>query len=145
MEVTTSAPITCLRKHMTDASSHQDCATLHKVFLQTDPSHWGIVPLQYVSYPWLASVRERHRWHTFRKWACNDTAPGISTDGQGSAPRGWLTQQALAVLHGIKEAKQLRDYARLRYLQQDLRDLAHQLSIPMYSLGAIVVPNLTPL
>ena len=143
--VTTSALVTCSRKHMTDATSHQDCASLHKLMLQIDPAHWGILPLQYVSDSWLAYVRERHWWHTFKKWVCNDVAPGISTDGQGSAPRGWLKQRVLSVLHSIKEAKQLRDYARLKYLQQDLHDLAQQLSIPMYSLGAIVVPNLTPL
>ena len=79
--VTTSALVTRLRKLMTDASSHRDCASLHKLILQTDPAHWGIIPLLYVSDQWLASVRERHWLHTFRKWACNGVAHGIGTDG----------------------------------------------------------------
>ena len=94
------------------------------MMLQIDHAHWGILPLQYVSDSWLASVREHHWWFMFKKWACNDVAPGISTDGEGSQPRGWLNQRVLAVLQGIKEAKRLRDYPRIRYVQQDLRDLS---------------------
>ena len=46
--VTTAALVSRLHKHMTDAHSHQDCSTLPRLTLQTDPSHWGILPLQYV-------------------------------------------------------------------------------------------------
>ena len=113
--VTTSPLAALLKKHITDATSHHD-ATLHKMMLQTDIAHWGILPLQYVADPWLASGREHHWLFVFRKYACNDVAPGISTDGQESQPRGWLKQRVLAVLQGLREAKQLSDYPRMWYL-----------------------------
>ena len=39
MGVTTKALAVRLRKHHTDATSYQDCSTLHRMMLQTDPSH----------------------------------------------------------------------------------------------------------
>ena len=54
-------------KHITDATNHKDCATLHKIMLQTDIAHWSILPLQYVMGLWLTSVRERHWWFVFLK------------------------------------------------------------------------------
>ena len=79
--VTSKALTVRLRKHQTDASSFQDCSTLHRLMLQTDSAHWGIIPLQFMNDEWYASVRERHWWFVFKKWACNDVAPGISTEG----------------------------------------------------------------
>ena len=78
---------------------------LHKMMLQTKIAHWGILPLENVTDPWLASVREQHWWFVFSKYACNDVVSSISTDGQGSQPRGWLNQRVLAVLQGLREAK----------------------------------------
>ena len=132
---TTSALAARLRRHITNATSHQACATLHTMMLQIEVTHWGM----------LASVRERHWWFVFRKYACNNVAPSIGIDGQGSQPRGWLNQRVLAVLQDLREAKQLRDYPRIRYLQQHLRNLSTELSVPLYVLGTIVVPNLLPL
>ena len=93
--------------------------------LQIDPSHWGILPLQYVADSWLASAIECHWWHIFKKWACNDVAPGISTDGAGSQPRGRLNQCVRTVLSSMKEA-----IPCLKFVLHDLRQLATQLSIP---------------
>ena len=107
--VTTSALVQRVRKHMTDATSFQDCSTLHRLILQADMGGRGILPLQYVSDQWLASVREIHCWFIFKKWACNDVPPGISADGEPAKSRGWLNQRVLAILHGMKEAKSIRD------------------------------------
>ena len=71
-------------------------------------------------------------------------APGISTDGEGSRPRGWLNQRVLSVLHSIKEAQRIQDWARLRFLRTDLQQLASQMSVLLYAVGSIVVPNLLP-
>ena len=142
--VTTKALAVRLRKHHTDATSYQDCSTLHCMMLQTDRSHWGILPLQCVQDSWYASIRERHWWFTFKKYACNDVAPGISTDGEGLGPRGWLNQRVLAVLHSIKQDRQIQDWARLRFLRTHLQQLASQMSVPLYAMGSIVVPNLLP-
>ena len=129
---------------MTDATSHQDCATLHRLMLQVDMGGWGILPLQYVLDPWYASVRERHWWFVFKKWACNDVPPGICSPDSPQRSRGWLNQRVLAILQGIRDAKRIRDFAKLKWLQHDLRDLASKLSVPLYVVGTVVVPNLTP-
>ena len=142
--VTTAALVSRLRKHMTDATSHQDCATLHRLMLQVDMGGWGILPLQYVLDPLYASVRERHWWFVFTKWACNDVPPGICSPDSSQRSRGWLNQRVLAILQGIRDAKRIRDFARLKWLQHDLRDLASKLSVPLYVVGTVVVPNLTP-
>ena len=89
---------------MTDSLADVDCATLHKHMAKTDLSGWGILPLQWVEDDWHASVRERHWWWIFRRWACNDVPPGISTQGEGSKSRGWLNQRVLAALQGIRDA-----------------------------------------
>ena len=91
---------------------------------QTDPAHWGIIPLQYVQDEWYASTRERHWWFTFKKYACNDVPPGISTEGEGSGPRGWLNQRVLSVLQSMKEARRISDWPRLKWLHSDLQTLA---------------------
>ena len=70
--------------------------------------------------------------------------PGISTSGEGSKSRGWLNQRVLVALQGIKDARQIDDYPRVRFLQTELRDLASRLYIPVYLLGTITVPNLNP-
>ena len=44
--VTTKALVVRLPKHHTDAASYQDCSTLHRMILQTDLFHWGILPFQ---------------------------------------------------------------------------------------------------
>ena len=134
----------CVWKHHTDATSFQDCTTLHRLMLQTDLSHLGILPLQYIADPCYASIRERHWWFIFISLFCNDVAPGISTDGEGSGPRGWLNQLVLSVLNSIKEAHRIQGWARLRFLCSDLQQLASQMSIPLYAVGSIVVPNLLP-
>jgi hypothetical protein len=89
---------------MTDSLADVDCATLHKHMAKTDLSGWGILPLQWVEDDWHASVRERHWWRIFRRWACNDVPPGISTQGEGSKSRGGLNQRVLAALQGIRDA-----------------------------------------
>ena len=38
----------------------------------------------------------------------------------------------------------MKDYPRIRYLQQDLWELSTQLSVPLYVLGSVAVPNLKP-
>ena len=49
--VTAKALAIRLRKHHNDATSYQDYSTLHRMMLQTNLSHWGILPLQYVTDP----------------------------------------------------------------------------------------------
>ena len=143
--LTTGALISRLRKHMTDSLADVDCATLHKHMTKTDLSGWGILPLQWVEDDWHASVRERHWWWIFRRWACNDVPPGISTQGEGSKSRGWLNQRVLAALQGIRDARRISDWPRVKFLQSELQDLANRLSIPLYVLGHVTVPNLTPI
>ena len=142
--LTTGALISRLRKHMTDSLADVDCATLHKHMAKTDLSSWGILPPQWVE-DWHASVRERHWWWIFRRWACNDVPPGISTQGAGSKSRGWLNQRVLAALQGIRDARRTSDWPRVKFLLSELQDLANRLSIPLYVLGHVTVPNLTPI
>ena len=63
--ITTAAPIRRLRKHITDAMSTSDCATLHIKLSTTELAHWGIIPLQYITEDFFASVQERW-WYVFR-------------------------------------------------------------------------------
>ena len=42
------------------------------------------------------------------------------------------------------EARQIKNFPRLKFLQQDLHSLASQMSVPLYSVGSIIVPNLQP-
>ena len=129
---------------MTDAAADADCASLHRHMMQHPLGGWEIFPLQWVHDQWLASVRERHcRW-TFRRWVCNDVAPGICTEGEGSQRKGWLNQRVLTALQGIKDAKRVDDYPHIKFLESELRDLASRLSIPLYLLGHVTVPNLSP-
>ena len=79
-----------------------------------------------------------------RRWACNDVAPGISTEGEGSQPRGWLNQRVLMALQGIKDARRVDDYPRIKFLESKLRDLVSRF-IPLYLLGHITGPNLSSL
>ena len=141
--VTTAALAQRLRKHMTDAAADADCASLHRHMMCRPLGRWGILPLQWVHDSWLASIRERHCWWTFRRWACNDVAPRISTEREGSQPRGWLNQRVLTALQGIKDARRVDDYPRIKFLESELRDLASRLSIPLYLLGHITVPILS--
>jgi hypothetical protein len=140
--ITTMALVGRLRKHMTDTLSNQDCSSLHSKMCVTDLSHWGILPLQLVDDDWLASIRERHWWFTYRKYAINDIAPGICADGTGRNT-GWLNQKVLALLQGIRDARAIDDFGRVKFLQGQLRELAGELSIPLHTLGQIVVPNCT--
>ena len=78
-----AAPASRLRKHMTDSLAGVDCATLHKHMAKSKLSGWGILPLQWVEDDWLPSVQEHHWWWIFRRFACNDVPPGISTQGEG--------------------------------------------------------------
>ena len=139
--VTSKALIVRLRKHQTDASSFQDCSTLHRLMLQTDSAHWGIIPLQFMSDEWYASVRERHWWFVFKKWPCNDVAPGISTEGQGSGPRGWLNQRVLQVLHSMKEARQIKDFPWATTWAGELLSLSAWLQIAL--LSGYALPQVT--
>ena len=129
---------------MTDSAADVDCATLHKHMAKHPASGWGILPLQWIEDDWHASVRERHWWWVFRRWACNDVPPGISTNGEGSKTRGWMNQRVLAALQGIRDARGIGDWPRVKFLQAELHDLASRLSIPLYVLGHVTVPNLTP-
>ena len=60
---------------MIDSLADVDCASLHKHMQNSKLSGWGILPLQWVQDEWLASVRERHWWWIFHRWAYNDVAP----------------------------------------------------------------------
>ena len=141
--ITTVAFITRLRKHMTDATSCDDCATLHPKLSTTDMSHWGLVPLQLVTEDFQASVRERHWWYVFRRYALNDVPPGINGSEDSKEARGFLNKRVLAVLHGIHEARGLDGYPRLRLLKDFLRMLTTKLSVPLQTVSAVCVPNLT--
>ena len=134
-----------LRKHMIESVAGVDCATMHKHMPKSKLLGWGILPLQWVEDDWLASVRERHWWWIFPCYACNDVPPGISTQGEGSNSRGWMNQRVLAALQGIRYPRSIRDWPRVRFLQFELRGLASKLSIPLYILGDIRVPNMPPL
>ena len=79
---------------------------------------------------------------TYRKYAINDIAPGICADGTGRNT-GWLNQKVLALLQGIRDARAIDDFGRVKFLQGQLRELAGELSIPLHTLGQIVVPNCT--
>ena len=89
-------------------------------------------------------MQERRWWWIFCRWACNDVPLGISTQGEGSGSWGWMNQRALAVFQGICDARSIGDWPRVKFLQSELRDLASKLSIPLYMLGHISVPNLSP-
>ena len=52
--ITTVAFIRRLRKHMTDALSTNDCASLHMKMATTELAHWGIIPLQFIQDDFLA-------------------------------------------------------------------------------------------
>ena len=111
--ITTATPIRRLRKRMTNVMSTTDRATLHMKMSTTDPSHWGIVPLQYVTDDFLASVRERHWWYVFRKYVVNDVPPGINRSGDSKKDRGFLNKRVLSVNQGIREARALDDHPRV--------------------------------
>ena len=113
---------------MTDALSTNDCASLHMKMAATELAHWGIIPLQFIQDDFLASVRERHRWYTFRRYVSNDIPPGINRSGDSKKERGFLNKRVLSVIHGIREARGLDDYPRVKHLQNNLRDLSAQLS-----------------
>ena len=51
----------------------------------------------------------------------------------------------LAALQGIRDARRISDWPRVKFLQLELQDLANRLSIPLYVLGHVTVPNLTPI
>ena len=96
--LSTEALASRLCKPMTDSSTDVDYATQHKPMAKNNRSGWGILPLQWVEDDWHASVEVRHSWWIFRRWACNDIPPGISTNGEGSKFRGWMNQRVLAAL-----------------------------------------------
>ena len=96
----------------------------------TDLSHRGILPLQFVDDDWLASIRERHWWYTYRRYALNDVAPGILSDGNTRA-------------NGIRDVRAIDDLGRVKFLQDQLRELASVMFIPLHVLGHVVVPNCT--
>ena len=50
--------------------------------------------LQWVDGQWLDSVSKCHWWWVFTLWACNDVAPGISIECDGSPFRGWMNHRA---------------------------------------------------
>ena len=56
-----------------------------------------------------------------------------------------MNQRVLAALQGIRNARSIKDWPRVKILQSQLRDIASKLSIPLYILGHIFVPNLSPL
>ena len=143
--LTTAALASRLRKLMADSRARVDCATLHKRMAKSKLSGWGILPLQWVEDDWVASLRERHWWWIFRRFACNDAPPGISTQGEGSGSWGWMNQRVVAARQGIRNAKSIKDWPRVKFLQTSLRDLSPKLSIPLYILRHIFVPNLSPL
>ena len=142
--ITTTAPIRRLRKHMTNAMWTSDCATLPAKMSTTDLAHWGIIPLQYVVDDFLASVPERHWWYVFRKYVVNDIPPGINRSGDSKKDTGFLNKRVITVIQGIREARALGDYPRVKYLQADLRDLASQLSLPLQTVGSVSVGNISP-
>ena len=45
----------------------------------------------------------------------------------------------------MKEARRISDWPRLKWLQSDLQTLASRMSVPLYALGSIIVPNLLPI
>ena len=92
-----------LRKHMTDALSTNDCATLHHKMATTGLAHWAILPLQFVTDDFLASIRERHWWCVFRKYTINDVPPRINRSRDSKKERGCLNKRVIAVLQGIKD------------------------------------------
>ena len=92
---TTVAFIRRLHKHMANALSSNDCATLHLKMSTTDLSHLGIIPLQYVIDDFQASVHERHWWFVLRKCAINDVAASINKSGDSKKERGFLNKRVL--------------------------------------------------
>ena len=56
-----------------------------------------------------------------------------------------MNQRVLAALQGIRDARSIKDWPRVKFLQPGLRELASKMSIPLYILGHISVPNLSPL
>ena len=107
--ITTVAFIMRLRTHMTDATPCNDCPTLHLQLSTADMSQWGIVPLQFVTDNFDASVCERHWCYIFRPLCAqrctsrNQQVRGFKKGG------GVLNKTVLTVLHGIREARGLDD------------------------------------
>ena len=64
--------------------------------------------------------------------------------GEGSKPLGRLNQRVLAALQGIRDVRRIQDWPRVKFLQSELQDLASRFSIPLYVLGHISIPDLSP-
>ena len=56
-----------------------------------------------------------------------------------------MNQRVLAAVQGIRDAGSIKDWPHVKFLQSERRDLASKLSDPLYILGHIFVPNLSPL
>ena len=54
-----------------------------------------------------------------------------------------ITVGSTRKLQGIKDAGSIDDFGRVKFLQTQLRELARELSIPLHTLGRVVVPNCT--
>ena len=121
-----------LRKHLIDAAAGTDNSTLHRLMATTDSADWGIGVLQYVGDTWSTAVRERAWWWQLRRWAINDIPPGIPDPAAGitSYARGWMNQKVLRVLRELRSAQDSHDYARAKFLQAELQDMARDLQVP---------------
>ena len=56
-----------------------------------------------------------------------------------------MNHRVLAALQGIRDARSITDWPRVKFLQSELRDLASKLSILLYIPRHISLPNLSPL
>ena len=122
-----------------------DNSTLHRLMATTDSAHWGIGVLQYVKDTWWTAVRERARWWQLRRWAVNDIPPGVPdpTAGVTSSARGWMNQKLLRVLRELRSAQDSHNYARAKFLQAELQDMAKDLQVPLNLTSAVIVPDVT--
>ena len=139
------APVQRLRKHLTDAAAGTDNSTLHRLMATTNSADWGIGVLQYVGDTWWTAVRERAWWWQLRRWVVNDIPPGIPdpTAGITSSARGWMNRKLLRVLRELRSAQDSHDYARAKFLQAKLQDMAQELQVPLNLTSAVIVPDVT--
>ena len=88
-----------------------------------------------------ASVRERHWWYVFKRHVVKDVPARINQSGDSKKERGILNKCVLAILQGIRDARSLDDYPRVKLLRDDLGTLATKPSVPLQTVGAVCVPN----
>ena len=141
---TTLAPVSRLRKHFTNTVAHVDECRFHDLLRTTGLNEWTPVPLQYVSNVDLGCFVEREWWFRLRRWALNDVGPAVPSSPSSSQPSAHKRQRLAQLIHETRMAQQAGDYARKRYLSEEMDTLSVALNIPLVRTAVVKVPYLEP-